>query len=529
MEFFELGPNRWSSLAGDFATVVYRQSLLGFNLVRIPFRFATLDERPRSTLARSCTLTSRQAVKNTVSNPLPPFDTLQYDTWRLPSPPAPPPPRPKHAPACNWYLPDGSVRDRLLWSLQYYVANGFYVILDYHPATPEDEAAEDSALLSNATALGAAWRRLAADVASLPAWREGKLRGRVFFELINEPDRLGIAWNDATLGHLNTTALRTRTPSPGPRPLAAPGFNASAAAAVRRLSGGAATSAPASVQTASAVPSARRRADRRLLQKDDEALSSGTSFADRLAAGAFNYTQRPLAELLLSAGDAVVTAAPGALLILQGTNQSVYTPPMAWGAAFMTDQGVAAAHAAAGRSYSDAAPFLAAWLARPDLAAVTALGPHVYGPSIAWSPADTSGGVLWSTLDKTFGAQSGWGARFPVIITEFGSHLDDPADVAWLHAFAAWANGRAPAVVAPGHRPVTAWAWWQWSASAWDTGGMVEDDWITPCWDKIGNLTTTAGTASENGGGWWLAPWYVRAAENSSRWSPLRKALCLLV
>ena len=522
MEFFELGPHRRSSLAGDFATMVYRQSLLGFNLVRIPFRFASLDDRPRFTLARGCTLATRQAVKNTVSNPLPPFDGLPYDSWRLPSPPAPPPPRPKHAPACNWYLPDGSVRDRLLWAAQYYVANGFYVILDYHPATPEDEAAEDSALLSNATALGAAWRRLASDVASLPAWREGRLKGCVFFELINEPDRLGIAWNDATVGHLNVTALRTRTPSPGPRPLASPGANASAADAVRRLGVKVAASPAAAVQTASAVPSARRRADRRLLQQggDEQALSTTSSFADRLAAGAFNYTQRPLAELLLSAGDAVVTAAPGALLILQGTNQSVYTPPMAWGAAFMTDQGVAAAHAAAARPYSDAAPFLEAWLARPDLAAVTALGPHVYGPSIAWSPADTSGAVLWSTLDKTFGSQSGWGARFPVIVTEFGSHLDDSADVAWLHAFAAWANGRAPAVVAPGHHPVTAWAWWSFQPSSWDTGGIMEDDWVTPCWDKIGNLTTTVETAGANGGGWWLAPWYVRAAANSSQVEP---------
>lgn len=506
MEFFELGPRRASALSGDFATVVYRQSLLGFNLVRIPFRFATLDERPRSSLAHNCALPSRQAVKNTVSNPLPPFDRLPYDSWLLPSPPAPPPRRPRHAPACNWYLPDGSVRDRLLWATQYYVANGFYVILDYHPATPEAEAAQDSALLSDTAALAAAWRRLAADVAALPAWRDGRLKGRVFFELVNEPDRLGLAWNDATIGHINDTAIAARTPTADPRPLTPPGFNATATDAVRKLGsdGGASPPSTPTVAAASAaVPPARR-----LLQQPKP---RGDTFAKLLAAGAFNYTQRPLAELLLASGDAVVSAAPGALLILQGTNQSVYTPPMAWGSAFMTDPAVAAAHASAARPYSDAAPFLEAWLARPHLAAVTALGPHVYGPSMAWSPEDNTGATLWTTLDKTFGARSAWGARFPVIVTEFGSHLDDPADVAWLRDFAAWANGRPPATTAPGHRPIQAWAWWQWSPTAWDTGGMVDDDWVTPRWDKIGNLTTVAGVDG-NGGGWWLAPWYVRRA-----------------
>jgi hypothetical protein len=69
-----------------------------------------------------------------------------------------------------------------------------------------------------------------------------------------------------------------------------------------------------------------------------------------------------------------------------------------------------------------------------------------------------------------------------------------------------------PSPLSPSRRPVTAWCWWQWSPTAWDTGGLVADDWLTPRWDKINNLTTTAGTAAANGGGWWLAPWYVRAA-----------------
>jgi len=491
-----MGPGRGSSLTGDFATVVYRQQLLGFNLVRLPFRFGPLRSSPRSTLAHSCALATRAELKAHVENPLPPFDAINYASLRLPSPRAPPPKPHPGWPACNWYLPDGSVLDRLMWAAQYYAANGFYVILDWHPATPDAEAAEDSALLADADALAGEWAWLASSVASLPAWRDGRLKGRLFFELVNEPDRLGVAWNDATVGRLNATALAAGVPTPRASPLAAPGANASAAAAAR--AGFGARVRPA-VAAASATPSRRRLAGRD---------SSATAAA--IASGAFNVTQRPLGELLLAAGTAVVAAAPGVLLIVQGTNQSHYTPPMAWGSAFITDPAVAADHAAQGRPYSDAAPFLEAWAARPELASVTALGPHVYGPSMAWSLADNTGAQAWKTLTATFGSGSAWARRFPVIITEFGSHLDTPGDAAWLRDFAAWANRRAPGAA----RPVAAWCWWQWAPTAWDTGGLVEDDWVTPRWDKIGNLTTTAAAGDEGGGGWWLRPWYLRVGRS---------------
>jgi hypothetical protein len=35
---------------------------------------------------------------------------------------------------CNAYVPNaGNVLSRYLWVVQYFVANGFYVVLDYHP------------------------------------------------------------------------------------------------------------------------------------------------------------------------------------------------------------------------------------------------------------------------------------------------------------------------------------------------------------------------------------------------------------
>ena len=51
---------------------------------------------------------------------------------------------------------------------------------------------------------------------------------------------------------------------------------------------------------------------------------------------------------------------------------------------------------------------------------------------------------------------------------------------------------------------------------AWDTGGLTEDDWLTPRWDKIGNLTTAAQTLEETGGGWGLRPWYLGVSTSAS-------------
>ena len=194
MEFFEGLQEGTSTGTGDFATVVYRQQLLGFNLVRIPFRFASLFEegegkereadyndeeergeeksgssaggelllarrrwrRPSRTLARRCRWTSRAALKKVVSNPTPPFySQIDYDMITLPKPVAPPAKPASYAtrkdlsnngkktdakngkggnfrnpPACNWYLPDTTILDRMLFAVQYYVANGkrFFVL-----------------------------------------------------------------------------------------------------------------------------------------------------------------------------------------------------------------------------------------------------------------------------------------------------------------------------------------------------------------------------------------------------------------
>ena len=62
------------SITQDFATVVYRQQLLGFNAVRLPFSFSIFDAPPK-TQTYQCTQVSRRnprawlkAVKRAAKN-----------------------------------------------------------------------------------------------------------------------------------------------------------------------------------------------------------------------------------------------------------------------------------------------------------------------------------------------------------------------------------------------------------------------------------------------------------------------------
>ena len=391
---------------------------------------------------------------------------------------------------------------------------GFYVILDWHPVDePEPAAQQDSFLVSHDRALANDWKALAAALASLPAWKDGRLKGRVLLEPINEPDRLGMAWNVASKGRLNVTAAAeeaARSPSSSMKKRKKRGSQvvvveeatvaaASAAAAPsgRKLlqqeqqqqqqqqtaansftlpesdeivfidprDGSVATSevslASTEVPASSGVARQRKKAAR------NPALV-GVSRAD-LSRGTFNLTQRPLASLLLDSAKAIhsVLGDP-ALLILEGTNQSYWMPPLSWGGAFITDPAVAADHEKQNRKYSDAAPFFEALQAAPEIAARVALGPHVYGPSIGWSAEQTRGPALWKTLSLAFGEKSAFGRKFPVIVTEFGTRLDggDRAkiqdDLTWLTDFAKWAN----AWPETGNtRRVRGWCWWQWSPS----------------------------------------------------------------
>jgi hypothetical protein len=91
------------------------------------------------------------------------------------------------AAVCNAYIPMGtSTMARFLWVVQYFVANGFYVLVDYHPEPGNAEPVTDSVQVYSNN-----WLRLWAGLSCLPNYKQ-ELQGRVFLDLLNgEPGTTG--------------------------------------------------------------------------------------------------------------------------------------------------------------------------------------------------------------------------------------------------------------------------------------------------------------------------------------------------
>lgn len=89
----------------------------------------------------------------------------------------------------NTYWPEGSTLDRFLWAMQHLVAAGMYVLIDYHPMSSEQVALDRQQYIDS-------WASLWRTVTSLPNYAHD-LRGRVFLDLLNEPDALGLRWEPA--------------------------------------------------------------------------------------------------------------------------------------------------------------------------------------------------------------------------------------------------------------------------------------------------------------------------------------------
>lgn len=84
---------------------------------------------------------------------------------------------------CNWYLPQGPgvpALYRFLWQLQYLVAQGFYVLLDFSSTRDIEPNVENPQLL--AQNWGNLWRILT----DIPAYKE-YMAGRIFPDVVNEP------------------------------------------------------------------------------------------------------------------------------------------------------------------------------------------------------------------------------------------------------------------------------------------------------------------------------------------------------
>ncbi|RYF08132.1 MAG: hypothetical protein EOO40_08025, partial [Deltaproteobacteria bacterium] len=160
----------------DFATVAYRQQLLGFNAVRLPFSFKDLLNLTPRNFTQDCTLPSKQDVAKSV------LSASQSLPSSIPDQVAPPI-RPTGR--CNDYLPNDSVWNRYKWVVNFYTHNGFYVLVDNH-------FREDQSALEDSNAWATNWARLVAELAEDPI-----TKSHMFVDLLNEPDNYGLRWEAA--------------------------------------------------------------------------------------------------------------------------------------------------------------------------------------------------------------------------------------------------------------------------------------------------------------------------------------------
>ena len=208
------------SATQDFATSAWRVRQLGFNSVRLPFRFRDLTKGeepeggggggyPPYPYTRLCGAPSPEMLKTTVAPPtfaswLPrsrsragaPLRLTPYD------PPEVPVPAGQTKGLCNAPLSrTRTVRDRFHYVVAELVASGFSVMIDYHPGVriPGSETTLDDLPL---------WvdeweRTLSRLLEAVPS-----VRGLLMVDLINEPDAFKMTWDGgAPLGDYYLAAI----------------------------------------------------------------------------------------------------------------------------------------------------------------------------------------------------------------------------------------------------------------------------------------------------------------------------------
>lgn len=83
---------------------------------------------------------------------------------------------------------------RFLWTVQYLVGAGFYVIPAYQPA---DNSA-DNTVCSVPGIFQRNWANLWAAITDLPVYSTS-LKGRILLDLLSEPDQFGFRWESSAL------------------------------------------------------------------------------------------------------------------------------------------------------------------------------------------------------------------------------------------------------------------------------------------------------------------------------------------
>ncbi|KAK9836719.1 hypothetical protein WJX74_006621 [Apatococcus lobatus] len=179
------------SLAQDWATIVYRIQLLGFNAVRIPFSFKDLQASPKS-FSQSCTQVSNSAVVSSVTNPY--QGTASGVT--APNPFYQPP---QQSGVCNTYLPTDSTFNRLVYVTKSLTNAGIYVLLD-------NQFNLDNTALEGTDNWVQSWVKL------VSAFNDDAVASaKIMCDMLNEPDFGNLRWEASNglpgVGDLYLTAM----------------------------------------------------------------------------------------------------------------------------------------------------------------------------------------------------------------------------------------------------------------------------------------------------------------------------------
>ena len=132
--------------------------------------------------------------------------------------------------------------------------------------------------------------------------------------------------------------------------------------------------------------------------------------------------------------------------------------------------------------------------------------PHDYPASIFNQPWFTDGSDLYEVFRENWGFIHEEGIA-PILLGEFGSRLENPLDLVWAEAITNYLAGDfdGDGVNDLGDGEMgPSFAWWSWNPNSGDTGGYLNDDWLTVrqnAADLLDPLLESDATGGTPGGG----------------------------
>lgn len=224
-----------------------------------------------------------------------------------------------------------------------------------------------------------------------------------------------------------------------------------------------------------------------------------------------NQANSSLTSYYLNAIDVLYPICPDCLFLVEGGGQYRWCG-VNWGNGFITNQTLLSIYKT-GYNLSDATTFFQQILSKPWLKQLV-LAPHIYCPGVTSATVCYNGTDLYNGLDQSYGyltVSPGYCANgtcrvFPAILDEFGSTLDNAAELSCMKAIETYANALAPSNTTS-HAPLTSWFFWAWQPDSYGTGGLVDNDWRSIMWNKVGALT---GGTADFATGMGLKPWYLQ-------------------